>query len=212
MRCDADRYGLVVPDLASLVAATPVLERPTLVAVDGVDGSGKTTFAERLATSYADHGRAVRLVHMDDFLNPRAVRYRMGRTSPAGFFMDTYDLAGFTTKVLHPLLCGAERAITLRAFDHRADKPLDDGPVPVPPQAVVIVEGMFLHRDEFHRCWDMSIFLNVPFSVTVQRMSQRDGAPSDPEHPSWRRYLEGQRIYLSACRPTDRATYVIDNY
>jgi uridine kinase len=58
----------------------------------------------------------------------------------------------------------------------------------------------------------MSIFLDVPFAVTVPRMAQRDGAPPDPEHPSWFRYLQGQRIYLSTCKPTERATYVIDNY
>ncbi len=201
-----------MPDLASLVTTTPVLERPSLVAVDGVDGSGKTTFAERLATAYIGWGRAVQVVHMDDFLNPRSVRYRMGRTSPEGFFRDTYDRAAFTTKVLHPLRPGANHAITPRAFDHRADKPLDDDPVEVPPQAVVLIEGMFLHRDELCTWWDMSIFLDVPFSVTVPRMAQRDGAPLDPEHPSWRRYLQGQRIYLSACKPTHRATYVIDNY
>lgn len=63
-----------MPDIASLAATTPVLERPTLVAVDGVDGSGKTTFAEGLATAYTDRGRAVHVVHMDDFLNPRSVR------------------------------------------------------------------------------------------------------------------------------------------
>ncbi len=206
------RYGPGMPDLAPLFAATPVLERPTLVAVDGVDGSGKTTFAERLATAYTDRGRAVQVVHMDDFLNPRSVRYRMGRSSPEGFFKDTYDLVAFTTKVLHPLRPGADHAITLRAFDHRADKPLDDDSVEVPPQAVVIIEGMFLHRDELCSWWDMSIFLDVPFSITVPRMAQRDGAPLDPDHPSWRRYLQGQDIYLSACEPTERATYVIDNY
>ena len=141
LQASSDQYGLGMPNLASVVAGTPVLERPTLVAVDGVDGSGKTTFAERLATAYADRGRAVQVVHMDDFLNPRLVRYRMGRTSPEGFFRDTYDLVAFTTKVLQPLRPGADHVITARSFDHRADRPLDDDPVEFPPQAVVIMRG-----------------------------------------------------------------------
>ena len=48
--------------MGSLAVAAPVLERPTLVAVDGVDGSGNTTFAESLATAYTDLGRPI-LVH-----------------------------------------------------------------------------------------------------------------------------------------------------
>ncbi|WP_295698185.1 uridine kinase [Lapillicoccus sp.] len=201
-----------MPDVASLAAGTPVLDRPTVVAVDGPDGSGKTTFAESLATAYTALRRAVHVVHMDDFLNPRSVRYARGRTSPEGFFHDTYDLAGFTTRVLDPLKPGAARSISLRAFDHLADAPIHEEPVAIAPTAVVVIEGMFLHRDELWAHWDMSVFLNVPFAVTVPRMVQRDGAPPDPKHPLWFRYLQGQRLYLSACKPTERATYVIDNY
>jgi uridine kinase len=42
-------------------------------------------------------------------------------------------------------------------------------------------------------------------------MAARDGSEPDPEHPSLRRYVEGQRIYLSRCRPHERATLVIAN-
>lgn len=75
--------------VAELVAATPLLNRPVLVAVDGVDGSGKTTFAGHLEDGYRARGRAVHVVHMDDFLNPRAVRYQRGRVSPEGYFLDS---------------------------------------------------------------------------------------------------------------------------
>lgn len=204
-------YGLVMPDLASLIDATPRPGRPVLVAIDGVDGSGKTTFAELLSLAYAQRGRPAQVVHLDDFLNPRAVRYRRGRGSPEGYFLDTYDLTAFTTKVLEPLQPGGSRAVTLRAFDHRADRRLDDPPVVVPPQAVVIVEGMFLHRDELHSRWDLSAFLDVPFSISVRRMAERDGSNPDAEHPSLRRYVQGQRIYLTQCTPAERATQVIDN-
>lgn len=183
-----------------------------MVAVDGVDGSGKTTFADLLASEFIRRGRVALTVHMDDFLNPRAIRHRMGRTSPDGFFLDTYDLEAFATNVLEPLRPGDTRVIVPRAFDVRTDSPVEDAPVLVPPNAVVIVEGMFLHRDELVAQWDVSVFLNVPFTITASRMAQRDGTNPDPDHPSMSRYVEGQRIYLAKCRPAERATYVIDNY
>lgn len=189
-----------------------MLDRPALVAVDGVDGSGKTTFAARLAARYAQHGRTPHVVHMDDFLNPRTVRYRLGRDSPEGFFRDTYDLAAFTAGVLQPLSGSGERSIVLRAFDFRADRPVHEDATPVSAEAVVIVEGMFLHRDELHGVWDMSVFLDVPFAVSVRRMAERDGTNPDPDHPSVRRYVEGQRIYLAACSPDRRATHVVANH
>lgn len=194
-----------------MVYATPRLDRPVLVAVDGVDGSGKTTFADLLANAYRRAGREVQVVHLDDFLNPRVVRYRLGRTSPEGFFRDTYDLDGFAARVLVPLGVGGDREIALRAFDYRADVTLDDLRTPVPHDAVVIVEGMFLHRDELRSSWDVSVFLDVPFSVSLSRMAQRDSTDPDPDSPTNRRYVEGQRLYMASCTPTRRATFVIDN-
>ena len=198
--------------VAAVVAVTPFLGRPVLVAVDGVDGSGKTTFAARLQEGYRARGRAAQVIHLDDFLNPRAIRYRRGPQSPEGYFSDSYDLDGFRRSVLDPLVSvGPGRRIKRRLFDHRSDSPYEDEPVLIPPEAVVVVEGMFLHRDELVAWWDISVFLDVPFSVSVARMAMRDGTNPDPAHPSLARYVEGQRLYLDRCRPMDRATVVVDN-
>lgn len=120
-------------------------------------------------------------------------------------------MAAFTTGVLDPLQAGGSRTIVPRAFDYRTDTPCPGGPCLGAEQAVVIVEGMFLHRDKLAQRWDMSIFLKVPFTVTARRMADRDGTHPDPEHPSLTRYVEGQRMYLSRCNPTARATYALDN-
>ena len=196
----------------AVVAATPVLGRPARVGVDGVDGSGKTTFAGELATAYGRSGREVHVVHLDDFLNPRSVRYRLGRSSPEGFVRDTYDLAAVRALVLAPLEPGREHVIVPRAFDHVADLPVRAEPVAVGRDAVVVVEGLFLHRPELEDSWDLSVFLDVPFEVSVARLAARDGSPDDPEHPAMRRYVEGQRIYLHECSPQERATFVLTEW
>ncbi|RSM50529.1 uridine kinase, partial [Actinoplanes sp. ATCC 53533] len=79
------------------------------------------------------------------------------------------------------------------------------------PGTVLIVDGLFLHRDEIVDAWDLSVFLDVPFSVTANRMASRDGTNPDPGHPSMRRYVEAQRIYFNACAPRQRADILIDN-
>jgi uridine kinase len=135
-----------------LARGVVALRRPAVIAVDGVDGSGKTTFASRLAAAIEGAGRPAVIVHEDDFLAPREVRYRLGRESPEGYFGDSYDLAALIGHVLDPLRPGGDRRVRRRMFDHRTDSPVDapvDAPVEeVPVNTVVIVEGMFLHRDE----------------------------------------------------------------
>ena len=199
-----------MPDLAAVVSATPRRSRPVLLGVDGVDGSGKTTFAHALERAFAQTRRPARVVHLDDFLHPRRIRWRRGRSSPEGFFLDTYDLEAFTAKVLDPLARG-EHHIVGRHFDHRTDTAVEDQPVPVGPDTVVIVEGMFLHREELATRWDVSVFLEVPVRVSLARLAARDGSSADPDDPSVARYVEGQRIYLARCEPQRRATVLIDN-
>lgn len=206
---------MVAPSLdrrcQQLAREVVALRRPAVIAVDGVDGSGKTTFATRLAAAIEGAGRPAVIVHEDDFLAPREVRYRLGRESPEGYFRDSYDLVAFTERVLDPLRPRGDRRIQRAVFDHRTDSPNQAPVEEVLVNAIVIVEGMFLHRDELVNRWDWSVFLDVPVTETVRRMARRDGSHPDPEHPTMRRYVEGQRIYLATCHPRERATVVLDN-
>ncbi len=194
-----------------LAHAVVTLPRPAVIAVDGADGAGKTTFARHLAASIERAGRPAVIVHEDDFLAPRRVRHRRGRHSPEGFFLDSYDLVALSQHVLEPLGPGGDRRIRRAVFDHRRDAPIHALDEEVPRDAVVIVEGMFLHRDELADRWDWSVLLDVPFNETARRMAERDGSHPDPEHRSMRRYVEGQRIYFATCQPHERAALVLDN-
>jgi uridine kinase len=197
--------------LDRLARHVPAPGRRVLVAIDGPDGAGKTGFAADLSAALERIGRPVVVIHVDDFLNPRAVRHRLGRDSPDGFFRDSVDLHALDRLVLRPLGASGDGRFRRRAFDHPADKPVDAPVEFAPPEAVVIVEGLFLHRDELAGRWDWSVFLDVPFTVTAKRMSQRDGTHPDPSHPSMRRYVEGRRRYFAECSPWSRATHMIEH-
>ena len=74
-----------------------------------------------------------------------------------------------------------------------------------------MLDGIFLHRPELRDIWDVSIFLDVAFEVSVGRCARRDGTSPDPEAAANRRYVEGQMLYLRTCDPRVRATLAIDN-
>ena len=79
------------------------------VAIDGVDGAGKTWFADELAALLATRGRSVIRASVDSFHHPRAVRYRQGRESARGFFEDSYDYAQLGAVLLDPLTNSGSR-------------------------------------------------------------------------------------------------------
>ncbi|MDN5696706.1 MAG: hypothetical protein L0G70_01875 [Rubrobacter sp.] len=180
-----------------------------LIAVDGVDGSGKSTFAAGLAAVVSS--KPVIVIHVDDFLNLKEIRHRRGRDSPEGFWLDTYDYESLYRDVLVPLRRGGTGCYRPVATDHQQDAKLRTEPRQAPEHAVVIVEGMFLHRDELMDWWDYSYFLDVPFVETARRMAARDGTNPDPGHESMRRYVGGQHLYFDSAKPWRRATHVVDN-
>ena len=78
-------------------------DRVALAAIDGVDGAGKTMFANELAQVLRQSGRPVVRASVDGFHRPKAERYRRGRSSPEGFFDDSYDYAALKAALLDPL-------------------------------------------------------------------------------------------------------------
>ena len=180
----------------------------TMVAVDGVDGAGKTRFADALAARLEADGQTAVRTGIDGFHNRRAVRYARGKDSPEGFFRDSYDLDALRTALLYPARIGLP--FRTAVFDHRTDRPVAVNPLVVPLPAVLIFDGLFLHRKELRDEWDFSIFLDVPFEVSFARMAVRDGSDPDPEAPANRRYREGQKLYFAECDPKRQADVVID--
>jgi len=181
------------------------------VGVDGVDGAGKTVFADALGDALREDGHPVVRVSVDGFHRPRVERYRRGARSPEGFFLDSYDYDAFRREVLRPLAPGGERRYRAAIRDVASDEVVDEPQRVAPADAVLVVDGIFLHRDELAGVWDVSVFLDVPFAETFARMAVRDGCPADPGDEANRRYVEGQRIYLARCEPASRATFVVDN-
>jgi uridine kinase len=187
------------------------------VAVDGVDGAGKTVFADELGDALDRRGITVLRASVDGFHHPPHVRYRRGRRSPEGFFLDSYDYPALERLLLRPLDPGAgpdpgvDRRIVRAIYDVAAERPLPHEVETAPAPGVLLIDGIFLHRPELRPYWDYSIFLEVAFDVSVARLAGRDGSDPDPWSPRNHRYVQGQRLYLRTCRPHQHATVVIDN-
>ena len=116
-----------------------------IVAVDGIDGAGKSTFADGLAEVFAEKGAAVFRASIDGFHRPRAERYARGRRSPEGYYYDSYDYATFRRVLIDPFLDGAQTAATtgfqLAAFDHVRDAVVESQWVTAPRDAVLVVRA-----------------------------------------------------------------------
>jgi uridine kinase len=203
---------LVLVDLLGLILAVRPGER-AVVAIDGVDGAGKSHLAaELIALASRLAGREVIGVSMDGFHHPRADRYAAG-TGPEGFYHGAFDYDAFRRKVLTPFRAGRE--IVPAVHDVTTDQVVHPDAVEVDEDAILLVDGIFLHRPELAQAWDAGVFVRVPFGVSVPRGNarfpdRRVPGDEDPEHPANQRYVGGQRLYLARAQ-FHKTTWVLDN-
>jgi uridine kinase len=209
-----DPRAACLDDLAAALAALE-LEHPTRVALDGVDGAGKTMLADELVGPLQRFGREVVRASVDGFHNPRNVRYARGANSAEGYYLDSFDYAGLKSTLLEPLGRRGERAFRTAVFDYRVDSPVRGPARTARADAILLFDGVFLQRPELDGCWDVAVWVEAPFEVTVERAVARDAARGgDPEATRKRyrdRYVPGQQIYMSRCLPRDRADVVFHN-
>jgi uridine kinase len=200
----------VLADIANTIEG--ISDRAMIrVAIDGVDGAGKTCFADELAGLFSI---PVIRASPDSFHNPRTTRYAQGKQSPKGFYEDSFNYPKLKQLLLDPLSREPAEAYCCRYFDHQTDAEVAPDWKDPPQRAVLVFDGIFAHRPELVGYWDYSIFLDVSPEVSVKRCIEREGvtdASYDPNDPIHSRYVQGQAIYIAACDPRSKCTIRILN-
>jgi uridine kinase len=178
------------------------------VGVDGVSAAGKTTFADSLVPHI---DAPVVRASFDDFHRPRASRYARGEGADS-YYEDTFDVVRFRAELLEPFARG--EPIRTRIFDHVDDVPIDEPPVRPPPGAVLVVDGIWLHKPELRDAFDLTIWLAIDRVVALERAIARDSAwmeSADAARERYAtRYFPGETRYLEEVDPESIADLVVD--
>jgi uridine kinase len=182
-----------------------------IIAVDGLDGAGKTRFADALAEQLGIGHRAVFRASIDDFHWPRARRYARGRDSAEGFYLDSYDYETFKRVLVGPFRTGWIGSFVLRAFDLKRDVPFEPVWSSGPKDAILVVDGIFLNRPELKGVWNFSIWLETDPEIAHDRVVARDAEEFEHDIANPERYSGGQALYLKEAKPKEAATAIVDN-
>nr|WP_296773124.1 hypothetical protein [Rhodococcus sp. (in: high G+C Gram-positive bacteria)] len=191
------------------------LGHPVRVAVDGITASGKTTIAAAVASAVNAIGRPVIHLTMDGFHHPRVHRHRQGRMSADGYYEDAYDFDALIRHVLRPLGPDGSGRYRRSIIDLASDTPTAPDTVLAPSNAVLVVDGTFLHRPPLTEHWDRTVFVDTDFDTARARGIERDadllGGPDKAADAFDLRYHAASRRYLREVHPWLSATFVVDN-
>ncbi|MEV0387262.1 hypothetical protein [Nonomuraea sp. NPDC050643] len=155
-----------------------------LVAVDGPAGSGKTTYAGRLAAALS-----CQVVHSDDFPVP-------WEEGPGAWFQ------ALESQVLAPLRDGLPGGF--RRYDWVRGTYAEEVAVPVAP--VLVIEGVGTARASAAGLLAFTVWVEAPEAVRLRRVLERDGPELEPR---WRRWFAAERAWFAADGTRDRADLII---
>lgn len=184
----------------------------TLVAVDGLDGSGKSQIARALAVACeAETGAPAFVFRVDDFRRPLGP-LPAGADEAAVYYDRYYDFAALDACLVR-FLAGAPTALIPR-FDTAREVVDGEQELAFGAAQIALLEGVFVLRARAAAEAPL-LLLEVSEDVARQRILARDTSRGRPrevvEHRMNNRYFPAQRLYRAAFDPVRRADVIIDN-
>lgn len=190
---------------------------PVRVAIDGRSAAGKTTFADRLASSLGLLSpRPVLRVGIDHFKRAVADRTAYPPDSPESYYLDSWDNAAIVRWLLAPLGPGGDRRYRSAVMDLPALHPVDGPVLLAPDDAILLADGCFLQRPELDGSWDFRVWLDVDVDDVLRRGVERDkswmGGSAEAARARYlSKYIPGEQRYVEEVDPKHKADLVVDN-
>jgi uridine kinase len=177
----------------------PPNARLTLVAIDGMGASGKSTLAAALARALP--GRLA-VVHGDDFYGPEGRDWRSW--SPQQGYEGYFDHIRLEEQVLQPLIRG--EPARFQRYDWSTNELAEW--VEVAPNGLVLVEGVYLLRARLRQFWDLSIYVHTPRRTRLSRAYERGENDS-----GWiEKWSAAEDYYEAAEAPAQSADLIVHGY
>jgi len=188
-------------------------ERALLVAITGIDGSGKGYATERIAAALrTTAGLHVEAIHVDGWLRLPHERFD-ALHSAQHFYEHAIRFDDLFARLVFPLR--DQRSVRLTA--DRAEETAGafsphlyafDG------VDVILLEGIFLLKRAFQDYYDQSYWIECSFETALERAiarAQEGLSPADTVRAYRMTYFPAQRIHLQRDRPKAAATLVVNN-
>jgi len=188
---------------------------PIRVGVSGVTASGKTTFANELAKELQNRGKHVIRTSIDNFHNPRSIRYRQGKDSAIGYYEDAHDYQSFKEKLLIPLGPDGNRHYQTISLDLEKDEYVNPEVKTAQKDTIFVIDGTFLFKEDLRDLFDFKIFVHTDFELARKRGAKREelafGSYEKAEEVFLKRYHAASKLYLEQHAPKFHADIVINN-
>lgn len=185
----------------------------TIIGIDGLGGSGKSTISNMLSERLSNKGYNNIILHIDDFIFPRNIRYNAEYPEWQCYYNLQWRYDYLTNDILLPIKQNRVLDSYIELYDKESDNYKKEK-LEIKSKTIVIVEGIFLQRKELKGLFDYVIYIDVTECIRLERLIKRDtyiGSESDIISKYQNRYFPAEHKYIEECNPRKQADYVINN-
>ena len=180
--------------------------RPFIVAIDGLSGAGKTTLVQQLKGNLDN----IVIIHIDDHIVERSKRYDTGQEQ----WFEYYQLQWDANYLKEHLFQKIQQNVSLLnlPFYHKEEDTHFNQIIHLSSNSIVLIEGIFLLRDEWKSFYDYVIFLDCPKEIRYERVLQRDTYIGDLDerlNKYKERYWVAEEYYLNKQKPLELAHCIL---
>ncbi|MED4174568.1 kinase [Halalkalibacterium halodurans] len=181
-------------------------DRPFIVGIDGLGGAGKTTFVKKLSQELKNRHREVIILPLDDYIVEMKKRYETGYEEWYEYYYLQWDVRLLETELFKKLRNNSTE-LTLPYYD-RATDTIVPKHIHLTPSTIVLIEGVFLQRDEWRDYFDFVLFIDCSHEVRAERVLNRDLYIGDYQtrvNKYKNRYWLAEEHYIKSVDPKKKA-------
>lgn len=156
-----------------------------LVGVDAAPDADWAGFAADWAERFRRAGHQAFSADLEDFARFREPSPILAEGDPADLYADGFDLTLLRRVLLEPFRLGGSTGFVTRAFDRIANRAIEPEWLSGDEDAVLIVAGPYLHREELIGSWQYSVWLDAePPEVDAEPAAAEPAAGAAPAEPA----------------------------
>jgi uridine kinase len=199
--------GQVLAARASIPA-----KRSALVAITGIDGSGKGHFTGQLLKQLTAQGVRAAIISVDGWLNLPHVRF--DRSRPAEhFYLHAIRFDEMFSRLVLPLR--HRRSLRLEAdYAEETAAKYRSHTYEFEELDVILLEGIYLLKRPFQAYYDLSVWIECSFETALERAIARaqEGLTPEATAEAYRSiYFPAQEIHFRRDDPRSAATLIVNN-
>lgn len=187
-------------------------DRAALVAISGIDASGKGYLTAKLAEALQRRNLRVANINIDGWLNLPHIRF--DRENSAGtFYLRAIRFEAMFSQLIFPLRDRRTLAVEMDYAEETASEYRKRLCAYVDID-VILLEGIYLLKRGFQSYYDLSFWIDCSFETALERALVRgqEGLPPAATAEAYRTiYFPAQEIHFAKDQPRQAASAIINN-